>query len=69
MKKYFIVLTHKKQFRNRRGVNIHIGKIHPGKKKIKRDDVKYIYITNESAETTDFGRKLVYFKRTTATLR
>lgn len=61
--------THKKSFRNRRGLNIHFGKMHPGKKKIKRDDVEYVYKTNENAETTDFGRKLAYFKITTATLR
>ncbi len=61
--------TRKNSFRNLRGLNIHIGKMHPEKKKIKRDEIEYIYVTDENAATTDFGITLANFKSTTATLR
>lgn len=35
----------------------------------KRDEVEYVYISNENAKISDFGLKLAYFKRTKATLR
>ena len=43
--------------------------MHPGKKKIKREEIQYEYILNENDDVTDFGQKLAYFRATTATLR
>lgn len=59
----------KKPFRSLRGLNIHIGKMHPGKKKIKRDEIQYEYVSNAEDDLTDFGQKLAFLRGTTATLR
>lgn len=58
-----------KSFPTIRGLNIHIGRMHPGKNKIKRDEIHYEYISNANEDLTDFGEKLAFLRGTTATLR
>lgn len=59
----------KKSFQQLRGLNIHIGRMHPGKKKIRREDIEYEYAPNGFEDLNDFGQHLAYLRSTTATLR
>lgn len=61
--------NNKKPFNSLRGLNIHIGRMHKGKKKIKRNEIQYEYVCNINDDFSDFGQKLSFYRSTTATLR
>lgn len=56
-----------RRFHSLRGLNIHIAKKHPNKKKVTQEQLEFIdYEFNETEINGDFGNRLAYLKRRTS---